>query len=70
MWCLVNQCLCISVYKKNNWIINIEVLHTLNNKLDDEIKNHDLGTNRDLLLNIVLEVLRIAIREEKEIKRI
>ena len=55
---------------KINWIINIEVLHTLNNKLDDEIKNHDLGTNRYLLLNIVLEVLCIAIREEKEIKRI
>ena len=43
---------------------------TLNNKLDDEIKIHDLGTNRDLLLNIVLEVLPIAIREDKEIKRI
>ena len=43
---------------------------TLNNKLDDEIKIHDLGTNRDLLLNIVLEVLPIAIREEKQIKEI
>ena len=39
----------ISIQKKNNWIRNIEVLHILNNKLDDEIKIHDLGTKRPII---------------------
>ena len=72
MWCLVDQCLCISAYQKNiyNWIRSIKVLHTLNIKLDDKIKIHDLGTHRHLILNTVLEVLPTEISEEKEIKGI
>ena len=72
MWCLVDQCLCISACQKYiyNWIRSIKVLHTLNIKLDDKIKIHDLGTNRHLVLNTVLEVLPTEISEEKEIKGI